>query len=128
MKPFGTTLRILPYLSIAAACALLLSLCGCKSYWIDATIENQTGQAIHELQVEYPTASFGTNTVDAGASMHYRFQVRGSGPVKVEYTISGGKVVHAQGLTLGEHEQGKLLIRLLPENKVEFSPKLQPTS
>ena len=107
--------------------ALLLAI-GCKSYWIDSSIENQTGEAIHELEVDYPTASFGNNTLAAGASMHYRFQVRGSGPVKVEYTSEAGKVSHAQGLTLTEHQQGQLLIRLLPGGKVEFFPKLEPAS
>jgi hypothetical protein len=80
------------------------------------------------LEVDYPTASFGTNKLAVGASMHYRFQVRGSGPVKVEYTTEAGKTSHAQGLTLTEHQQGQLLIRLLPAGKVEFSPKLEPAS
>ena len=99
---------------------------GCKSYWIDADIQNQTGQPIHELEVDYPTASFGTNTLAPGASMHYRFQIRGSGPVKVEFSTEDGKTSHAQGLTLTEHQQGQLVIRLLPQGKVEFAPKLQP--
>jgi hypothetical protein len=110
------------------ACALLLGITGCKSYWINASIENQTGQTIHELEVDYPTASFGTNSLTPGASMRYRFQVRGSGPVKVEYTLRDGKTTHAQGLTLAEHQKGELLIRLLPQGKVEFSPKLEPAS
>jgi hypothetical protein len=111
-----------------AACAMMLAISGCKSYWIDANIENQTGQPIHELEVDYPTASFGTNTLAPGAAMHYRFQIRGSGPVKVEFTTADGKTSHAQGLTLAEHQQGQLTIRLLPQSKVEFLPKLQPAS
>jgi hypothetical protein len=107
---------------------MILAGSGCKSYWIDASIENQTGQPIHELEVDYPTASFGTNTLAPGAAMHYRFQIRGSGPVKVEFTTADGKTSHAQGLTLAEHQQGQLTIRLLPQSKVEFLPKLQPAS
>jgi hypothetical protein len=113
---------------LACACALLLAATGCKSYWIDSTVDNQTGQAVRELEVDYPTASFGTNTLLPGGNMHYRFQVRGSGPVKVEYTAPGGKIIHAQGLALGEHQQGQLLIQLLPEGKVQFFPKLEPAS
>jgi hypothetical protein len=105
-----------------------MSASGCKSYWIDANIENKTGQSIHELEVDYPSASFGANTLASGATMHYRFQTRGSGPVKVEYSFGDGKTTHAQGLNLAEHQQGRLTIRLLPLGKVQFVPELQPAS
>lgn len=113
---------------ILVACAITLAASGCKSYWVDAHIENQTGQSIHELEVDYPTASFGTNTLAPGAAMHYRFQIRGSGPVKVEYTLQNGKTTHAQALTLSERQQGQLTIRLLPLGKIEVVPLLKPAS
>jgi len=113
---------------LGAASLALFMATGCKSYWIESSVDNQTGEAIHELEVDYPTASFGTNKLAPGASMRYRFQVRGSGPVKVEYTSESGKLSRAQGLTLNEHQHGQLLIRLLPAGKVEFSPKLEPAS
>jgi hypothetical protein len=106
----------------------MLGAVGCKSYWVDARIENQTGQPVHELEVDYPSASFGTNALAPGAEMHYRFQIQGSGPLKVEYTSTEGKISHAQGLALREHQQGELTIRLLPLGKVDFLPKLQPAS
>jgi hypothetical protein len=106
----------------------MLIACGCKSYWVDATIENQTGQPVHELEVDYPSASFGANLVAPGAEMHYRFQIRGAGPIKLEYTIGDGKTARAQGLNLAEHQQGQLTIRLLPQGKVVFLPNLQPAS
>jgi hypothetical protein len=110
------------------ACAGMLNAVACKSYWVDARIENNTGQAVHELEVDYPSASFGTNALAPGAAMHYRFQIRGAGPLKVEYTSGDGKTAQAQGLTLTEHQQGELTIRLLPQGKVDFLPKLQPAS
>jgi acyl-[acyl carrier protein]--UDP-N-acetylglucosamine O-acyltransferase len=72
-------------------CAPIMQSCCARHQWLQkllgrCQIENQTGQPIHELEVDYPTASFGTNTLAPGAAMHYRFQIRGSGPVKVEYT------------------------------------------
>ena len=115
-------------LGTAAACAAMLAFIGCKSYWIDARIENQTGQAVHELEVDYPSASFGTNTLPPGAAMQYRLQVRGSGSVRVEFTTADGRTSHAQGLTLEERQRGKLTIRLLPQGKVDFLPNLQAAS
>lgn len=117
-------------LKIGAGCALIcvlaLAISGCRSYWIDATIENQSGQLVHQLEVDYPTASFGTNTLAPGSAMHYRFQIRGSGQVKIEYTSADGKITHSSGLSLAERQQGELTIRLLPQGKVDFLPKLQP--
>lgn len=115
----------------AIACLTMLAtlaLTGCKSNWIDAHIDNQTGQPVRELEVTYPSASFGKDSLAPGAAMSYRFQVRGSGPIQVDYTAVGGKSVHATGLTLIEHQEGQLTIRLWPEGKVEFLPKLKPAS
>ena len=127
--------RFITGISIVAANVAMLGCVGCKnykSYWIDTSVENQSGQVVQELEVDYPTASFGANSLAPGATMHYRFQIRGSGPVKVEYTSSDeklpNKLVHAQGLTLTEHQHGQLMIRLLPLGKVEFVPSLQPAS
>jgi hypothetical protein len=106
----------------------MLTAVGCKSYWIDASVENQTGETIHELEVGYPTASFGTNALAQGAVMHYRLQIRGSGPVKVEYTRADGTIAKMQGLALAEREQGDVKIRLLPAGKADFVMNLKPAS
>jgi len=105
----------------------VLTLAGCKSYWINADVVNETGEPIHELEVAYPTASFGANSLAPGATMHYRLQVRGSGPMKVEYTTPDGKTSHVEGATLSEHQQGTITIHLLPGGKAQFFPQLQPT-
>jgi len=119
--------RIARCLCLTAA-LVSLSAAGCKSYWIDAEIENHTGQTIHELEVDYPTASFGANSLASGGAMHYRLQIRGNGPVKVEYTFEDGRTTHAQGLNLAEHQQGSLTIRIFPGGKVDFVPNITPAS
>lgn len=116
-------------LSLALACALALASCkNWKGEWVVTTVENHTGQPVRQLEVDYPSASFGSNSLASGASMHYRFQILGSGPVKVDYTTADGKTSHAQGLALAERQHGTLTVRLLPMGKVEFVPNLQPAS
>lgn len=120
--------RDLPIVAVGLA---LLATIGCRSYqsnWIDADVENQTGKTVHQLEVDYPSASFGIDTLAPGAFMHYRFQIRGSGPVKVAYTFEDGKTAHAQGLNLAEQAHGHLIIRLVPQGKVDFVPDLIPAS
>ena len=128
MIPRLSTIRTKSRATLLATFALCLACAGCKSYWIDATVENNTGQAIRELEVDYPTASFGTNSLAAGKAMHYRFQIRGSGPLKVDYISPDGKPSHNQGLSLVERQHGQLTVRLLPLGKVEFVTNLQPAS
>lgn len=112
--------------SIAALCLpFFLLLAGCHSYRIDAVVENRTGAAIQLLEVDYPSASFGADKLDSAADYHYRFQVRGSGPMKVQYTESATqKVRQMTGPALSEHQEGRIEILLLPAGKAEFHPDL----
>lgn len=115
-----------------AALLALLSLgflTACHSYRVEAVVENRTGLAIELLEVDYPSASFGTDKLGAGADFHYHFQVRGSGPVKVQYTeASTQKIRQTTGPELFEHQEGRIEILLLPQGKTEFHPQLTPHS
>lgn len=107
--------------------ALLLA-AGCHSYHVDATIENRTGGAIQLLEVDYPSASFGDDSLAAGATYHYRFQIRGKGILTVQYTASDRRQVQIKGPALAERQEGRLQIVLLPAGKAEFHPQLTPKS
>lgn len=111
---------------LAALLPLLSVLGGCHSYHIDTTIENHTGAAVRLLEVDYPSASFGTDTIAAGADFHYRFQVQGSGPIKVQYTGADGRQVQLTGPSVAQGQQGRFEIVLLPGGKGEFHPEFTP--
>lgn len=110
--------------------ALLLgcaAVTGCHSYRIDATVENRTGSAIELLEVDYPSASFGVESLASGSSYHYLFQVRGDGPVKVQYTETAGhQFWQKTGPEIFERQEGRLEIVLLPGGRTEFHPRLSP--
>ena len=120
----------------ARKCTLGRSLCppvsslatACHSYHIDTTVENRTGADIQLLEVDYPSASFGADRIASGAVYHYRFQIRGSGPLKINYTGPDEKQVQIAGPTLVERQQGQLKIVLLPAGKAQFVPQLTPTN
>ena len=117
---------------VLAAIALpaLVLAAGCHSYHIETTVENRTGGAIQLLEVDYPSASFGADSLAAGGVFHYRIQLGGSGPLKVLYTVSDGsrtqRSVQIEGPTLTERQEGRLQIVLLPGGKAEFHPELTP--
>ena len=116
-------------LLLAMAMPVLLTACGCHSYHIETTVENRTGAAIQLLEVEYPSASFGADSLASGADFHYRIQLRGSGPLKVQYTAGEGRqgqLTQIEGPTVAERQEGRLEIVLLPAGKAEFHPDLTP--
>jgi hypothetical protein len=111
---------------LAAAILPVFLAAGCHSYQVDINVENRTGAPVRLLEVDYPSASFGTDSIAAGANYHYRVQLRDSGPLKVQYTAANGKQVQLTGPSLHELQQGRLQIVLLPEGKAQFLPQLTP--
>jgi hypothetical protein len=108
----------------ASVLALSLVVSGCHSHHIDSRIDNRTGAAIHQVEVDYPSASFGIDTLAAGQVYPYRFKVQGQGPIKVQYTDSTGKRIQLQGLPLSEGDDGQYLVILLPNAKARWVPSL----
>jgi hypothetical protein len=100
----------------------VLSSTGCHSAHVEVAVENRTGAAIRLLEVDYPNASFGSDSLAAAATFHYRIQVQGNGPVKVQYTAGDGKQSQVSGPNLAERQEGALQIVLLPGGKAEFHP------
>lgn len=104
---------------------VLSAVCGCHSHQIDATVENRTGAPIELLEVDYPSASFGADKLAAGADFHYRFQVRGGGALKLQYS-ENRQLRQVNGPQLFERQEGQIEIVLLPAGKAEFHPTLIP--
>jgi hypothetical protein len=111
---------------LAGSTSLLFAASACHSYHVDTTVENRTGGPIQLLEVDYPTASFGADKLDAGAVYHYRIQLRGIGPLKVQYTAADSRQAQIEGPTVTERQEGTLQIVLLPAGKAEFHPQLTP--
>lgn len=106
--------------------SLLCIAAGCHSYHIEASVENRTGGTITLLEVDYPTASFGVDTLAPDGVVHHRIQTRDSGPINVQYTAAHGRQVQVKGPTLYEKQEGSIQIVLLPDGKAEFHPALSP--
>jgi hypothetical protein len=112
-------------LKTVAGVALCLSLMGCHSAYIAATVSNHTAKTLSLIEVDYPSASFGTQMLAPGQDFHYRFKVLGSGPVKVIYTDSQEHEVKATGPDLHEGAEGPLTI-VLGEGGVTWLPSSFP--
>jgi len=109
-------MRFFRLLLVAAG---MFGLTGCRSAMIDADIANHTPDTLSVLEVDYPSASFGTQSLGPGQDFHYRFKVLGSGPTTLLWTDAAHKDHKTSGPTLREGDEGKLTIT--------FNPGASPT-
>uniref|UniRef100_E6QIS8 Lipoprotein n=1 Tax=mine drainage metagenome TaxID=410659 RepID=E6QIS8_9ZZZZ len=119
-------LRNLPVLALML-CAFALLCAGCKnyqSYWVNVTVSNQTGALLRDVEIDYPSASFGINTLAANAIYHYRLKINGSGKIHAQYAAPMGRTIRVDGPILQENQQGNISIQLLPDHKILFSDQL----
>ncbi len=101
-------------LVLALATASLLASAGCHSAYIEATVRNSTATPVSLVEVDYPSASFGRESIPAGADYHYRFKILGQGPTKVLWTDAAHQEHTVPGPTLHEGDEGTLTITLTP--------------
>lgn len=114
--------RILALVGLVGA----LSLGGCKSPYVNASVQNDTGGAITLIEVDYPSASFGRESLAAGAVYPYRFKILGSGTTKVSWTDAAHKQHSATGPELHEGQHGPLTITLTSTG-VQWDAQLTPS-
>jgi hypothetical protein len=98
---------------------------GCKSPYVSATVKNDTGAAVTLVEVDYPSASFGRDSLAASAVYAYRFKIIGSGATKVSWTDAERKQHAADGPQLHEGQEGQLVITLTPAG-AQWSQQLTP--
>jgi len=97
---------------------------GCKSAFIAATVTNGTGGAVSEIEIDYPSAGFGTSTLAPNGVYHYRFELIGDGPLKATWTDAAKKAHSATGPTVQEGQRGTLEVTLEPDGTALWKPQL----
>jgi len=102
----------------AAVMLALAAACGCASKYVQTAVRNQTGADVTLVEVDYPSASFGKETMAAGAEYDYRFKILGSGPTKVLWTDAKRQLHQVSGPKLDEGQQGSLVVTLTPNGAI----------
>jgi len=99
----------------------LLSVAGCKSRFISATIENDTSQPLRMVEVDYPGASFGVSVLAPHASYNYRFKALGTGPVTLSYIEDAGATHTASGPVVNDAQGGLLRVTISEHGAVSWN-------
>ena len=111
-------MRSLP--SFAFALTLLLAT-GCRtSAFVETSIRNNGETPLKLIEVDYPSASFGTQSLAPHSAFHYRFKVQGSGPITLSYLGPDNKTRTIAGPTLSEGDQGGLTITIDSAGQVSW--------
>lgn len=105
--------------------ALLLGLAGCHSAFISATLSNHTSQPVRLLELDYPSASFGTNELAPGATFKYRFKVLGSGATRLSWTDAHEQEHTSAGPSLHEGQEGTLAVTIEQGGTAVWNPTLR---
>ena len=103
---------------------LPLAIAGCHTPLVETTIINQ-GPAVHVMEFDYPSASFGANVLPAGGIFRYRFRIQGSGVLTLQYQDSAGHNHTAVGPQVEQGQQGPLTVTINAENRVSWQPALK---
>ena len=106
---------------------LVVTLAGCHSAFVDATVSNHTAQPLTQVEVDYPSASFGTEQIEPNTDFHYRFKVQGSARLKVLWTDESKRDHTVNGPELKEGAEGGYTI-VIRDGGVDWIPKLKTKS
>jgi hypothetical protein len=109
-----------------AACVSFPGLLGCRSAYVQATVVNAGNAELHNIEVDYPSASFGIPSLAPGAEFHYRFKIQDAGTVKVEFADSAEASHKVKGPYVAEGQQGTMKITLENSGTVKWAARLRP--
>jgi hypothetical protein len=112
--------RVIPLLTLT-----LLAAGGCKSAYVEADIVNATPAAVTLVELDYPSASFGTQAVGAGTTYHYRFKILGDGATKILWTDAEHHDHSVTGPVLKEGQQGSITVTITGAS-AQWNTRLQP--
>ncbi len=115
-------------LRTALLSAALLGMAGCHSSFVETTLVNRSGRPLHLVELDYPSASFGTEVLAPDTTFHYRFKIIGEGPVKLSWTDEGQKEHNVEGPRLHEGQRGLLTVTVGhdgPDGQVRWQTSLQ---
>ena len=108
---------------IFAAFLLLLSAAGCRSRVIHVRLVNTSSQPVHTIIVDYPPATFGTDSLAPGATFNYVIKPTDNGPLKVQFADTQGATHTYTGPVVEKGQEGDIEIKLT-QGSISAEPAL----
>ena len=113
------------FLLLSALAAMVL-IAGCRSPYVETRVTNSGATELRNIEVDYPSASFGFSSLAPGATYVYRFQIQNAGRMKVEFSDSKEQPHSGKGPYVAQGQQGTLTITLDGSGKNQWAAQLHP--
>jgi hypothetical protein len=97
---------------VAFGLAGVAGVTGCHSHYVEADVKNSSGAAVSLVELDYPSASFGTESLASGGVYHYRFKILGDGATKILWTDAQRQDHSVSGPALQEGQEGMLTVTI----------------
>ena len=117
--------RLSKFFGLAALAGLLLTV-GCRSKLVEVRVVNSGTTDLHNVEVDYPSASFGVSSLAPGATYIYRIQLQDAGRMKVEFSDHKEQPHSGKGPYVKEGQEGTLTLTLDASGKNQWNPQLHP--
>ncbi|MGC1872015.1 MAG: hypothetical protein WA700_13755 [Acidobacteriaceae bacterium] len=117
--------RLRGLLGLVALASLVFAV-GCRAKLVEVRVVNSGTTDLHNVEVDYPSASFGVSNLAPGATYIYRVQLQDAGRMKVEFSDSKEQPHSGKGPYVEEGQQGTLTLTLDASGKNQWTPQLHP--
>ncbi len=117
--------RLRGVLELTALTGLILTV-GCRAKLVEIRVVNSGTTDLHNVEVDYPSASFGVSNLAPGATYIYRIQLQDAGRMKVEFSDNKEQPHSGKGPYVEEGQQGTLTLTLDASGKNQWAPQLRP--
>jgi hypothetical protein len=111
---------------LSAGLAALVALAGCRSKLVETRVVNSGSTELHNIEVDYPSASFGFSSLAPGATYVYRIKLQDAGRMKVEFFDNKQQPHSGQGPFVEQGQQGTLTLTLDGSGKNTWDARLNP--
>lgn len=95
---------------------LLLSFClvltACKTNFVNLTIVNNGNADLHNVELQYPNASFGKSTLAPGESYSYKAKIIADGELKLKFLDPSGREHNEKGPPISKNATGQVTITI----------------
>jgi hypothetical protein len=125
MCELARSLRITGSLILAGSFASA-GLLGCSSPYVQTVVLNSGKVELHNIEVDYPSASFGISSLAPGAEYHYRFKIQDAGRMKVQFSDNAEHSHNAKGPYISQGQQGTMEIVLDGSGAAKWRTHLHP--
>ncbi len=87
---------------------------------------NDGAAPLQNIEVDYPSASFGISSLPPGGAFPYHFEIQGAGNLQIQYLDSALHAHRSTGPRIAEGQEGTLTIHIDGAGAVHWDEQLKP--